>query len=95
MKRKDNCILREICGIHVLIPAGENAIGFSGMIELSETGAFLWEKLSESRSIPELTELVTEAYAVSAEAAEADIRRLTAKLHELNLLAEYEPGESA
>ena len=48
MKIKDGFILRSVSDAYVVVPLGEAAKTFNGMITLNETGAFLWKKLSES-----------------------------------------------
>ena len=45
MKIKDNFILREIAGEHILIPVGEAALRVHGMVTLSESAVILYEKL--------------------------------------------------
>ena len=47
MKLKEGFVLRQVAGNYVVFPVGESTVDFHGMLALNETGAFLWEKLSE------------------------------------------------
>ena len=45
MKIKEGYILRNVAGSFVVVPIGEAASEFNGMMNLNDTGAFLFEKL--------------------------------------------------
>ena len=47
MKMKDGFLLRNVSDAYVVVAVGEAAKNFNGMITLNETGAFLWEALTE------------------------------------------------
>jgi len=47
MKIKNNLILREIAGSWIIVPVAEMVVEFNGLMNLNETGAFLWKKLAE------------------------------------------------
>lgn len=68
MKLKENFLVREIAGQHVVIPVGD--MDLNAMITLNETGAFLW-KLLESET--------NEAVLVAALLAEYDVDEATAR----------------
>lgn len=38
-------IVREIAGDYIVVPTGEEALKFNGLITLNEVGAFLWKKI--------------------------------------------------
>ncbi|MBQ9885914.1 MAG: PqqD family protein [Lachnospiraceae bacterium] len=86
MKHKDDFILREIAGEYVIIPVGESAAIHSGIIELSETSAFVWKLLDNPCTIDELVAAVTEEYEVSSEEARDDILKLINSLNQLDAL---------
>ena len=46
MKIKKGFVLRVVGGEHVVVPVGEMSKQFHGMINLNETGAFLWRFFS-------------------------------------------------
>ena len=42
MKIKQGFVVRKVGDSHVVVPVGELSKTFHGMINLNETGAFLW-----------------------------------------------------
>ena len=87
MKIKEGFILKEIAGSFVVVPVGQNLVDFSSMITLNETGAFLWNALSEEASEEQLCEkLLSEYEGVSQEEALSDIRDFVKVLNEKNIL---------
>ena len=61
---------------HVLMPFGETAHRFSGMLLTTETGAFIWEHIEEVSSAEEMAGLLTQEFEVSYEEALADVTAL-------------------
>ena len=47
MKIKSGFAKRNIAGSEIVVPVGENASRFNGMITLNETGSFFWDCLSQ------------------------------------------------
>lgn len=86
MRVKEDFFLKRIAGMQVVVPVGTENVNFQGMITLNETGAFLWELLTEERSKDELIAALLEEYDVTEEKAAADIDRFIAKLQEADLL---------
>lgn len=86
MKLKYDFTVREIMGEYVMIPLGEGALAFSGMIATSETGALLVEALKQDVTREELAERIMNEYEVDAETAYADLDVFLAELKKLNLL---------
>ena len=72
MKRIKEYIKRNIAGEIVLVPAGQTAEDFNGMITLTESGDFIWEHLEEARDFNHLVELILEEYAIDKETAAQD-----------------------
>ena len=50
MKIKKGFVLRVVGGENVVVPVGEMSKSFHGMINLNETGAFLWRFFSEEHT---------------------------------------------
>lgn len=86
MKIKDGYLLREVAGNIIVVPVGEAAMNFNGLISLNETGAFLW-KLLENDVEPKflLSELMKE-YDVDEEQAKKDITDVLNKLYSAGVL---------
>lgn len=76
MKKREEFIGRTIGEDHVLMPTGQTAHRFSGMILTTETGAFIWEHIEEVSSAEEMANLLTEEFEVSYEEALADVTAL-------------------
>ena len=72
MKRIKEYIKRNIAGEIVLVPAGQTAEDFNGMITLTESGDFIWEHLEEARDFNPLVELILEEYDIDKETAAQD-----------------------
>ena len=86
MKVKDNFILKKIAGSYMVVPVRTRAADFSGIIKLSESGAFLWKLLEKGADREELIAKMLEEYDVDEATAAADIDRFIAKLREADLL---------
>ena len=43
MRRNENYVVKELMGSYVLVPLGDTAINFNGVITLNETAKFMWE----------------------------------------------------
>lgn len=86
MKIKSDFILKKIAGSYVVVPVRARAVDFSGIIKLSESGAFLWNILSEGATREELIAKLLDEYEVDEATAAEDIDRFVAKLQEADLL---------
>ena len=69
MKLKDGFLMRQVAGQTVVLPCGDE-LDLNLMITLNETGAFLWERLTEETSEDAL---------VAALLSEYDCDEVTAK----------------
>ncbi|MEE1060667.1 MAG: PqqD family protein [Ruminococcus sp.] len=86
MKIKNDFILREVAGSYVVVPVNDRTMDFNGMINLNETGAFLFELLQKGAEKSELLSRMLEEYEVTAERAEADIDKFIQKLKDADVL---------
>lgn len=86
MKIKNNFVLKKIAGSYVVVPVRTRAVDFSGIIKLTESGAFLWKLLEKGADREELITKMLEEYAVDEATAAADIDRFVAKLREADLI---------
>ena len=87
MKIKSGFILRNVGGEDIVVPVGERSKEFHCMINLNETGAFLWKFFTAEHTIDEAVEALCQEYDVSAEIARKDVERLAQVLLD-NKLAE-------
>lgn len=74
MKKNPDLIMRDIAGECVLIPTGEMAAKFNGMITLNASAKFIWEHMEEVSSREELTALLLDAFEVDEETAARDVQ---------------------
>ena len=81
-------ILREIAGEFMLVPVGQAAARFNGLITMNEIGSFLFRALEQERSEEELTDLILGEYDVNRETASADLRDFLQQLRQLGALVE-------
>lgn len=75
MKIKKGFVLRVVGGEHVVVPVGEMSKIFHGMINLNETGAFLWRFFSEEHTIEEAIDALCAEYEADREQVTADVHR--------------------
>ena len=86
MKIKSDFVLKKIAGSYVAVPVRTRAVDFSGIIKLSESGAFLWDILKDGAERQDLINALTEEYAVDDATAGKDVDRFVDKLKEADLL---------
>ena len=86
MKIKEGLILREVAGNYIVVAVGDAVKSFNGVINLNETGAFLWKKLAEGKEENQLVEALLEEYEVDKEIAVADVKKFLDKLTEAGLV---------
>ena len=86
MKIKDGFILREVADSFIVVAVGEAVKTFNGIVNLNETGAFLWKILEQGATKEELLKKLTEEYDVDDATAKKDIDAFVAKLEEAKLV---------
>ena len=85
MKIKEGFILRNVAGSFVVVPIGEATLDFNGMMNLNETGAFLFEKMIEGTTREDLIKALTEEYDVDEETASKDVDLFIEKVEKEDL----------
>ena len=88
MKIKKDYILKEIAGQYVVIPVGEEAIKFNGIISLNKSGKRLFEKMKDNQTEETLIKFLMSTYDVSKEKARIDVLGFIKILKENKLLDE-------
>ena len=86
MKLKQEFVLREVAGEHIVIPVAGLGDRFNGLLTLNETGVFIWKQLEQERDEPQIVDALLEEYEVSRETAERDVAELCAQLRKLRIL---------
>ncbi len=88
MKLIGEFILRQVGEDVVVVPTGETALQFNGMILLNAVSRILWERLTEGCDLPALVAAVAAEFDVTPADATADIEEFLASLRQAGLLAE-------
>jgi hypothetical protein len=88
MKITENFLLRDIAGQKVVLPVGEAAEKFNGMIRLNDTGIYLWTLLEQDTTEDALLSAMLQDYEIDEETARADIRRFVETLRRAGILVE-------
>ena len=76
-KIKPGYILREIAGEFLAVPVTSDS---PQIIVLNPVSKFIWELLSEEKTLPQITKAVTSVFSVSEEESEKDIKELLENL---------------
>ncbi len=88
MKIKPGFMLREVAGCSVVVAIGADTMNFNGMINLNETGTFLWRLLEKGATIEELVDSTLAEYDIDKETANRDIFLFLNKMREAELIDE-------
>lgn len=85
MKIKDDFALRKVADSYVVVPVNSLTLDFNGVINLNETGAFLFEQLQKGIEKEDLVEKMLDEYDVTREKASADIDLFINKLKDADV----------
>lgn len=86
MKIKDGFILREVAGSYIVVAVGSAVKTFNGVINLNQTGAFLWELLQKGAEKEDLVKALLGEYEVDEQTASKDVDVFIEKLEQANLI---------
>ncbi|MCD7904101.1 MAG: PqqD family protein [Clostridiales bacterium] len=88
MKIKKGFMLRKIQNTAVVVPFGASSVDFNNIMNLNETGAFIWTKLEEETTEEAVVKALTSQYDIDEATAKADAAEFIAALRKNNLLDE-------
>ncbi|MDO4333584.1 MAG: PqqD family protein [Eubacteriales bacterium] len=80
MKIEKSFVLREIAGEYIIVPTGNTALDFNGLITVNEVGMFLWNLLQSEVTVEDLIRKTMEEYEVDRETVKGDIEEFLEKL---------------
>ncbi len=86
MKLKKQFVLREIVGEAVLVPIGESAARFNGLLTVNELGKFIWENIESAKDEEELLQRILDEYEVDKDVAKDDLDEFLGKLKEIDII---------
>lgn len=85
MKIKNDFVLRKVADSYVVVPVNSLTLDFNGVMNLNETGAFLFEQLQNGIEKEELVCKMLDEYDVTKEKASADIDAFISKLKDADV----------
>ena len=89
MKIKDDFVLQELVDEYIVVPVGEEADKLHGVIRLNNTGAFLWNHLSQKdQTIEDLAAAIMKEYSIDAADAKEDVVKFIEIIKELGCISE-------
>ena len=74
MKIKKGFIIRKVGDENIVVPVGEASKNFHGMVELNESGAFLWKFFTENHTEEEAVDALLSEYDVEKDVAARDVK---------------------
>ena len=88
MRIKEGFILREMGETFAAVPVEGESKQFYGMIQLNETGAFLWRNMEKECSEKQLVATLMETYDVDEAQAKKDVSAVVEKFRKAGILVE-------
>jgi len=88
VKIKGTFVMRDIAGDIVIVPVGETALLYNGMITTNPTGAAIWKALETECDRETLIQTLLDRFDIDYETAAADTDEFLNKLRTLEMLDE-------
>lgn len=82
--------IKEIAGEKVLVPRGNEAIEFGGMIAFNDTGIIIWEAIETPKTSSEIVKIITENFNVTFEDISDDIATYLSRAVKAGFILETE-----
>ncbi|MBE6911965.1 MAG: PqqD family protein [Ruminococcaceae bacterium] len=86
MKIKEGFVLRRVLDEAIVIATGEMSKNFHGMVKLNDSGADIWEWISEGNDEKAVAKKLSEKYELSEEKAIADTKAMISQMSDAGLL---------
>ncbi|MGE5653942.1 MAG: PqqD family protein [Bacillota bacterium] len=87
MRIKDGYVMRGVAGTFVIVPTGQAAVDFNGLMTLNEVGASIWQQLGTECSVEDLLAALLGEYEVDEATAKSDLAEFLDALRAADLLA--------
>lgn len=88
MKLNENFILNKLADNWVLVPYGQHAVDFQGVVTLNETAKFLFENAINSIEIDELKRALVNEYSISDDVAENAVKHWILEMREAGCIVD-------
>lgn len=86
MKIKKEFCMRNICGENTLVPIGETAVSFKGIIKVNNIGSFIWNNLESAKNEDEIVSMVMDKYSLDLREARSDVDGFIKYLKNVNII---------
>ena len=86
MKIKEGFVLRRVLDEAIVIATGEMSKNFHGMVKLNDSGADIWEWISEGNDEIAVAKKLSEKYELSEGKAIADTKAMISQMADAGLL---------
>jgi hypothetical protein len=80
-------VLRKVCGVNVVLPAGLQVKDFGGALNLNDSAALIYEQLQAGKTVEETVSALVAEYDVTPETALADVQETIESLREAGVVA--------
>ena len=88
MKIKGEFLMRELVGEILLVPVGQTALQFNGMITLNPVSAQIWRSLEQGAPYEEILRGILDQFDVAEDTARQDLDRFLEEMRGRDLLEE-------
>lgn len=86
MKIKKEFCIRNICGENTLVPVGETASSFKGIIKMNDIGNFIWNNIERAVNNEEIVSMVMDNYNLDFNQAKNDVDDFIKYLKNVNII---------
>lgn len=86
MRIKEGYMLRQIADSWIVVPIGQRVVELNAIMTLSETGAFLWQRLEKDISIEGLLQQLLLDYEVDEVIARSDIEEFIESIRQYGII---------
>lgn len=87
MKINGEFVLRQVAGDSILIPVGETALKFNGIITLDKVGGLIWSALEQGAERETILQQILDRFDVERERAEQDLDEFLGQMEQAGFLA--------
>ena len=88
IKIKKGFMMRKIQKTAVVVPFGEDSVDFNNIMNLNETGTFIWSRLEGGAEEDDVVRAMTSVYDVDEAVARNDFNEFVTLLRQNDLLEE-------
>ena len=88
MKIKGTFVLRDIAGDTVIVPVGETALSYNGMITTTRTGAVIWQELEKGCDRETIIQTLLDRFEIDRETVVKDTDAFLEQLEKAGLIQE-------